>query len=148
MVGFDIISDLGWNEPFNCVENREEHSWVRDPGTSPSVWSTTRADPCILGFADPYHCDDGLRLTTEIGVPRTRAHLARTILHSQAYATGSTRQLQICAEQGRRPYSNGRCPRRFLGQGHDQERRRKCRRRGLEQRRDDCDCRDSRRYRF
>ena len=29
MVGFDIISDLGWNEPFNCVENRQEHSWIK-----------------------------------------------------------------------------------------------------------------------
>ncbi|GAB7352918.1 hypothetical protein MBLNU459_g3503t1 [Dothideomycetes sp. NU459] len=29
MLGFDIISDLGWHEPFNCVENRQEHSWIR-----------------------------------------------------------------------------------------------------------------------
>lgn len=28
MLGFDIISDLGWHEPFHCVENRQEHSWV------------------------------------------------------------------------------------------------------------------------
>ncbi|RFU28549.1 hypothetical protein B7463_g7779, partial [Scytalidium lignicola] len=30
MLGFDIISDLGWHEPFHCVENRQEHSWVSD----------------------------------------------------------------------------------------------------------------------
>ncbi|KAH8658378.1 cytochrome P450 [Xylariales sp. PMI_506] len=29
MLGFDIISDLGWHEPFHCVENRQEHSWIR-----------------------------------------------------------------------------------------------------------------------
>ncbi|KAK2878179.1 hypothetical protein FQN49_001082 [Arthroderma sp. PD_2] len=29
MVGFDVISDLGWSEPFNCVENGEVHAWVR-----------------------------------------------------------------------------------------------------------------------
>lgn len=29
MVGFDVISDLGWSEPFNCVEKGEVHPWVR-----------------------------------------------------------------------------------------------------------------------
>ncbi|KAJ5909051.1 cytochrome P450 [Penicillium taxi] len=29
MVGFDIISDLGWSEPFNCVENGEVHEWIK-----------------------------------------------------------------------------------------------------------------------
>ncbi|MCJ1401581.1 hypothetical protein MMC11_004797 [Xylographa trunciseda] len=29
MLSFDIISDLGWNEPFNCVEKGEEHSWIQ-----------------------------------------------------------------------------------------------------------------------
>jgi hypothetical protein len=31
MVGFDVISDLGWSEPFNCVENGEVHEWVSLP---------------------------------------------------------------------------------------------------------------------
>ncbi|PWY67718.1 cytochrome P450 [Aspergillus eucalypticola CBS 122712] len=29
MVGFDVISDLGWSEPFNCVENGEVHEWMK-----------------------------------------------------------------------------------------------------------------------
>ncbi|ROW15980.1 hypothetical protein VPNG_02629 [Cytospora leucostoma] len=29
MVGFDVISDLGWSEPFNCVEKGEVHPWMR-----------------------------------------------------------------------------------------------------------------------
>jgi len=28
MVGFDVISDLGWSEPFNCVERGEVYPWV------------------------------------------------------------------------------------------------------------------------
>ena len=28
MVGFDVISDLGWSEPFNCIEKGEVHPWV------------------------------------------------------------------------------------------------------------------------
>ncbi|KAI0381627.1 cytochrome P450 [Hypomontagnella monticulosa] len=29
MVGFDVISDLGWSEPFNCVEKGEVHEWMK-----------------------------------------------------------------------------------------------------------------------
>ncbi|KAJ5714348.1 cytochrome P450 [Penicillium malachiteum] len=29
MVGFDIISDLGWSETFNCVKRGEPHSWMK-----------------------------------------------------------------------------------------------------------------------
>ncbi|KAF9889003.1 hypothetical protein FE257_007980 [Aspergillus nanangensis] len=29
MVAFDVISDLGWSEPFNCVENGEVHEWMK-----------------------------------------------------------------------------------------------------------------------
>lgn len=29
MLSFDIISDLGWNEPFNCVKKEQEHSWIQ-----------------------------------------------------------------------------------------------------------------------
>ncbi|KIA75840.1 cytochrome P450 [Aspergillus ustus] len=29
MVGFDVISDLGWSEPFNCIEKGEVHPWMQ-----------------------------------------------------------------------------------------------------------------------
>ncbi|KAL4958020.1 cytochrome P450 [Aspergillus filifer] len=29
MVGFDVISDLGWSEPLNCVERGEVHEWMK-----------------------------------------------------------------------------------------------------------------------
>ena len=42
MVGFDVISDLGWSGPFNCVENGEVHERVESssiaPDFCPSPW--------------------------------------------------------------------------------------------------------------
>ncbi|GKZ73328.1 hypothetical protein AnigIFM50267_010012 [Aspergillus niger] len=29
MVGFDVISDLGWSEPFNCIKKGEVHPWMQ-----------------------------------------------------------------------------------------------------------------------
>lgn len=29
MVGFDVVSDLGWSESWNCVENGEVHEWMK-----------------------------------------------------------------------------------------------------------------------
>lgn len=54
MVSFDIISDLGWNEPFNCVEKEQEHSWVSctrnheafPPGQVLSLTMSTDQDDC------------------------------------------------------------------------------------------------------
>jgi cytochrome P450 len=50
MVGFDVISDLGWSEPFNCVENGEVHEWVSFLGPL----------DCLHG-ADPMEPDENLR---------------------------------------------------------------------------------------
>lgn len=54
MAGFDIISDLGWGAPFDCLKNGEVHEWViRFYIKAPVTWVTC-ADPSMFEFADYY----------------------------------------------------------------------------------------------
>ncbi|KAL9094765.1 MAG: hypothetical protein Q9165_003036 [Trypethelium subeluteriae] len=34
MAGFDIISDLGWGAPFDCLKNRKVHEWITTLATT------------------------------------------------------------------------------------------------------------------